>query len=280
MNEIKELFDKRHIHDIELYDLTEDEANKLYDAIVDKKNITNNPKISLLLMKYYKNYEAPLILKLVRKGSLEALFVMATLCDKNDRAMYFNEFFNDPKIRDDKNKFNYYKFKSIMVFELNKKAIKNKNLVKEAFEYLKLIKDDYCKSIPYYKYISYAVLDNSELAMEYLIKYLSSIKTVDSNYLNLELISKISNTKLYIALEKLPNKNIFKPIFDKLKNNEDVIILTNKINMLGKKEACPICYDETTLIPMECAHFYCVNCYYKLKNCGFCKVKNKGALIK
>ena len=46
----------------------------------------------------------------------------------------------------------------------------------------------------------------------------------------------------------------------------------NKIRLLGKRDTCPICYEEDVVtIPRECVHYYCRDCYVRLSKCALCE---------
>ena len=58
--------------------------------------------------------------------------------------------------------------------------------------------------------------------------------------------------------------------YKELLNNYDVIIYINKCNVLKKQNECPICNDIVDCIPLECAHYICINCYPTIVNSGKC----------
>ena len=57
-----------------------------------------------------------------------------------------------------------------------------------------------------------------------------------------------------------------------LENNIEIKKFLNKAKLLGKEGECPICYDNTLIIPKECAHFYCQDCYISYKKCQICNM--------
>lgn len=80
--------------------------------------------------------------------------------------------------------------------------------------------------------------------------------------------------RLYYILTKVSNKNdlINEKIDEMKKNNKKIIYFENKkINMVITGD-CPICFENTKLIPKKCAHYYCFNCYAELKVCAICRV--------
>lgn len=90
------------------------------------------------------------------------------------------------------------------------------------------------------------------------------------------LCNKLMNhrLKLYHLLTNNSNLNI--PIVVTkikelgLENDREILIFKNKKNMMAKYDECMICTDDTKLIPRECSHYYCCNCYIKLDKCAIC----------
>ena len=76
------------------------------------------------------------------------------------------------------------------------------------------------------------------------------------------------------------NGVIFQPLYEKhnIPFTEDIYhdihILKNKLSLLSKDDKCPICYDHTKCIPLECCHYLCVMCYCKLykEPCPVCRL--------
>ena len=98
-------------------------------------------------------------------------------------------------------------------------------------------------------------------------------------YINIDLIimNIINNTKYkYLVLYSL----IGKPILEYLKFKNiichQINKYINKINILTKKDKCPICLDDNDCIPTECAHYYCYYCYpiiINLEKCAICNTE-------
>lgn len=94
---------------------------------------------------------------------------------------------------------------------------------------------------------------------------------------------KITNKLLlYYLLNNLPIKNIeIDNLILSLKRKENIIIVFD--NQLKKKniiDLCPICFNNTSLISLNCTHEICTSCYislfdkYKIK-CPNCRYINK-----
>jgi hypothetical protein len=48
------------------------------------------------------------------------------------------------------------------------------------------------------------------------------------------------------------------------------IVLNNKLKYSIMDE-CPICFEDCSLVYYKCcAHFYCMNCIYKIQTCSIC----------
>lgn len=115
---------------------------------------------------------------------------------------------------------------------------------------------------------AYIKQNKHELAKEYFIK---ATKLGDLDAINkLEIYCNI--LEYYSILINISNKNdaVIKKI-NKLKKYRKIIHFENKKNMLSKIDQCPICLENTSLIPKGCAHFYCLDCYVKIKECAICR---------
>jgi tetratricopeptide (TPR) repeat protein len=79
-----------------------------------------------------------------------------------------------------------------------------------------------------------------------------------------------NSLRLFVVLDRLKSSN--EDIVQKLKelmNNQTVRYFANKRSKLSKDGECPVCYDELKLIPRECAHYYCEDCYVRIDRCCF-----------
>jgi len=106
--------------------------------------------------------------------------------------------------------------------------------------------------------------------------YKQALEKGDMTILNnfCKLCEKTNRSELYIynQLSKLPPT---KEIMDKMKKLEkmkSVFCFKRKAHVLEKEDECMICLNEKTkLIPMECCHYYCYDCYSTLKKCALCE---------
>jgi tetratricopeptide (TPR) repeat protein len=114
----------------------------------------------------------------------------------------------------------------------------------------------------------YQEQDKNELAIEH---YLLSIQ--NNNYNAITHIQKLMpKVQLYHTLSKLPTQNVLiTNILANLRKDEKVHCFNNKINFLSKDGTCLVCFDDKKLIPRECAHFYCTDCFVKIDKCSMCK---------
>ena len=81
-----------------------------------------------------------------------------------------------------------------------------------------------------------------------------------------------NDLKLYHVLTKIPNKvPLINKEINKLKKKKDIICFENKKNILSKKDQCPICLEDTDVIPKECTHSYCYNCFVEIDKCAVCR---------
>lgn len=116
--------------------------------------------------------------------------------------------------------------------------------------------------------------DKYELAEQY---YLMAI--VKGNMDAIDHFENIAETDLYIyhKLSKITSKNedVNKKINEKissLKSNFKIKCFENKLKFLSRTDQCPICLDYTVLIPLECTHFYCSDCFIKINKCAICNI--------
>ena len=93
-----------------------------------------------------------------------------------------------------------------------------------------------------------------------------------------KLCNQISENKIVdlITLETLPmtqKENPNKLVSDKiliLTKQKSVFVLNNKLNLASKQGDCIICYQHTKIIPRECSHYYCSDCYIAINKCSIC----------
>jgi tetratricopeptide (TPR) repeat protein len=75
--------------------------------------------------------------------------------------------------------------------------------------------------------------------------------------------------KLYNILTKLTKNDLIEKTMRELEIDQQIRYFKNKKDSLSKKAECPICYEELMLIPRECAHYYCPDCYVRIDRCAF-----------
>lgn len=115
--------------------------------------------------------------------------------------------------------------------------------------------------------------NRKDLAIKYSIEALfSNEKDCNFGYKKINKVCNYNELKLYSLLDNITNKNQFiNGKINELDKIRDVKYFKNKINLLSKEDQCPICLDEHVLvIPKECAHFYCRECYVEIKKCSIC----------
>jgi tetratricopeptide (TPR) repeat protein len=119
----------------------------------------------------------------------------------------------------------------------------------------------YALGILYYKL---GILHENDTYMAY--KYFISGALRD----NYKCIDKIKNNQLAVYLLH-PNKY---KIIRKFLDNQLINIIQNKLTNFSRDGTCNICFENTKLIPYECCHFVCVNCFVKIRNkCPECNIE-------
>ena len=104
-----------------------------------------------------------------------------------------------------------------------------------------------------------------------------SIMAIEHNeFSTINILEDIYDTqlKLYSVLNKIQNKSPkLEELISKLvSNSSEIRKYNNRKNLLSKIDECPICLEESTVIPRDCAHFYCENCYFHLLDaCAICR---------
>jgi|SaaInlStandDraft_4_1057021.scaffolds.fasta_scaffold03736_3 hypothetical protein len=93
----------------------------------------------------------------------------------------------------------------------------------------------------------------------------------------LVMMKKLCNTQLqdYNLLTKLGNYEHINKIKMRFETKYHIHCFKNKCNLLSKIGECPICFNsDVKMIPTECAHYYCIECYVTLNaRCCLCNRK-------
>lgn len=113
----------------------------------------------------------------------------------------------------------------------------------------------------------YYRLNKLELAEKY---YIMAIEKEHSASID-KLANLYNNVlKLYYKLKYI-NSNIAKKKINNIEKSYVFLCFTNKKRFLSKKDNCPICLEEyVDVIPKECVHYYCYNCYVQVEKCQIC----------
>ena len=88
---------------------------------------------------------------------------------------------------------------------------------------------------------------------------------------NLRLFQILTNLEEQINQKE--HKERIKLEIQKLKKAKEVHCYNNKINLLKMVGSCPVCMtDDTTILPKDCGHSFCKECYIDLVNkvCPIC----------
>ena len=81
-----------------------------------------------------------------------------------------------------------------------------------------------------------------------------------------------NNLKLYYELSKISeNNDMVISEINKLKNIPEIFYFENKKRLLSKTDICLICSENTLVIPRECVHHYCLDCFVKINECAICR---------
>jgi hypothetical protein len=75
--------------------------------------------------------------------------------------------------------------------------------------------------------------------------------------------------QLYNTLTKATKNDLIDRTMRVLEKNKQILFFRNKRKRLSEVECCPICYEEKPLIPRDCAHYYCTECYVRIDRCSF-----------
>ena len=107
------------------------------------------------------------------------------------------------------------------------------------------------------------------------IKYYIELAIFNNNKWTIDMLNMLHHLDQYLLLKQLEKKNInnkyiTKNIINKINNYDICIKYINKCNELIKKKTCMICFDDNAnCIPLDCAHYVCINsdeynCYSRL----------------
>lgn len=269
MKDLFELFEQHHVYD---YEITYNQNN--YQSMLSclKNNtLPINDTDVIWKMKFDKKYDKQIVFKIMMKQSCHcAILVFSNLCHKDDKDLYRDIFFSLPSIKNNKNIYNYLYAKTIIQDELNKK-IRSKIELLKAINYLNQVNDKLFKSVSYYKYLANYFCGNYDVALNYLIMFLSQINFYDPEYCDIY-YDKLNIIKLYSELNKIVNKEIYKDFIIKIDNDKTIKFIQIKINK-SKNNKCINCKKNKISIDFyNCNHFYCLECITE-KNCTFCKNK-------
>jgi TPR repeat protein len=77
--------------------------------------------------------------------------------------------------------------------------------------------------------------------------------------------------ELYCILTRLQSNEIIKDMISEMKSTKAVHCYENKKIFLSKDGECPICLENKKLIPLECTHYYCCDCYVEMNKCAICR---------
>jgi TPR repeat protein len=140
------------------------------------------------------------------------------------------------------------------------------------------------------KYYLMAIAHNNYCLIDELCLHYKNVNDKDNmiKYVNMavqhglyeSVKNHFTNEELFLMLKNIRNikfeSNFDSKIKEKLKElviTKRIHILNNKINLASKIKDCDICYEENTInIPLECCHYYCTECYIKLRECPLCKM--------
>ncbi len=269
MKDLQELFEPHHIYDSSLC-FNNDNVESIKRCLINKAPPSDDNEI-IWKMKYDHMFDKKKVFEIImRKTSPCALLVFSNLCHKDDKDLYRDEFFKTPKIKNNKDLYNYLYAKVIIHDELIKKT-KSKDEFLKALNYINQVDDNLFKSVPYYKYLSNYFTSNYDEALDKLIIFLNCIKYYNPEYCEIY-FDKFNMIKLYIKINKLDNKDILKDLFDKIYNDKTIKYILNKITK-SKSNQCINCKKNLVSIDFyNCNHFYCLECITE-KNCNFCKNK-------
>ena len=171
------------------------------------------------------------------------------------------------------NNLGYYYYKIENKFELAKKylelgvknldpyAMNNLGLVYYHNGYYENAKDYYLKAINYEVPEAY-----NNLGL-YYYEIEKSNKVAKIYFLEaLQRNSNLSHTNIKLITTPLERYVLFKQYNIPFTEEKDraINIFINRVNLFGETRECTICFEEYTNIPLECCHYFCVNCYLNI----------------
>lgn len=273
MDTLCNLYEEHHIYDVNIIPFKNNLIESLIKCIKQEKDPESDFEI-LFLMKYHKKFDKQQIFNIMIKNELPcSLLIFSLLCGKEDKELYRNAFDNHILVKNNPNIINYAKVKLIIQDNLQTKT-KNKNQLSYAKKLLDNIDNNFLKSVPYYKYFVKYFLGDYDKAFDYLMIFFKSIKYFNPEHIDIY-YDKFNIIKFYNELNKLDNKEIFKPLFDKLNNDKTIKFIHLKMNKFkDKKSPCSTCKANSISFDFfNCNHLYCIDCITE-KNCSFCKTKH------
>jgi hypothetical protein len=116
-----------------------------------------------LWYKYNNKYTKADILNLIRKGDIESLYIFGLLSN-DDMELYLDTFYD--LIKNDTNKYNYFKCREIM-YKKNINSTRIKKNVSKALEYINKVDDNYTIKILLLKHQLNYILNDFEKSHKY-----------------------------------------------------------------------------------------------------------------
>ena len=112
---------------------------------------------------------------------------------------------------------------------------------------------------------------DKQLAEKYFLKAYFHNEFDEVLFEHMRILYK-NTMEFYNFLTKIekPNEYIIKCMNQYKSENKQIRHFQNKLHMLSKEGECPICYEERKLIPRECTHWFCQDCYAYNTKCPMC----------
>lgn len=124
-------------------------------------------------------------------------------------------------------------------------------------------------------------MKNYELAEKYYMMSIEkgNMNAIDNMMQMYENHFKDKKIKLYHKLKQInrASEKLNKKIRE-LENDYRILCFRNKQQFLSKTDECPICMCSVLLIPCECTHYICCDCFIMIDKCPICKCPSIGQL--
>ena len=226
-----------------------DEASKYYKMAIEKQYVRSMYNYAILIQNENKDEAIKYYKMAIEKGDIGSMNNYAILIENENK----DEAIKYYKMAIEKGSgYAMYNYACIIQNENKDEAIKY---------YLMAIDKGNTNAMN--NYASLIENKNKDEAIKY---YFMAIEYGHSGSLKRCLI-KDGKLQVYYYLSRCKNTDFILTNIKELEKDKTIFYYKRKLQCMSKVDTCIICFEETTVIPRECCHYYCSACYCKIDKC-------------